>query len=521
MKLKKLPIGKQTFSNIRGPGNDYVYIDKTQYAHKMIEAGGDYYFLARPRRFGKSLFLDTLSEIFKGSKELFEGLHIYDKWDWEMQYPVIKIDFTGGNYSSSENLNEMLLAKLESNVKILELDKKECFHNNPSIFFYNIIEQAYKKSKKQVVILIDEYDKPIIDNLGEENKISALNARTILRGFYSVMKACDKYLRFVFMTGVSKFSKLNLFSGLNNIQDITIDENYATITGYTHNDLKKSFHPYFEGVDLDEVKKWYNGYNYFGEPVYNPFDILLFLSNNCEFSNYWWETGNPAFLIEKLKEGDYFLPELENIEVGKETLNTFDVEHIDLVALLWQTGYLTFEKKNKFLNDVTYQMKVPNLEVQKSLNALFYDYLTNLEKVSAARKRNLANLFLNEDIQGIRSEITAMFASISYQNYVNNTISNFEGYYASVLFAFLSSIGFEVKTEDSTNKGRVDLSLIGPNIIYILEFKVDMSAEAALYQIKKKKYYEKYLAGKKRIYLIGMHFSSKERNIVGLEWEKV
>ncbi|MDF1546343.1 MAG: ATP-binding protein [Bacteroidales bacterium] len=521
MQRKRLPIGKQTFNVVRDPKENYVYIDKTQFAHKMIEAGGDYYFLARPRRFGKSLFLDTLSEIFKGNKELFKGLYIYDKWDWNQQFPVIIIDFTGGNYSSKENLQEMLRVKLKSNMKHLGLDEKECFHEEPGIFLQNIIQQTYLMYKQKVVVLIDEYDKPIIDNIGKSDKNMALVARETLRGLYPAIKASDRYLRFVFMTGVSKFSKLNLFSGLNNIQDITLDKNYATITGYTQIDLEENFAEYLQGVDLDTVKTWYNGYNYFGDAVYNPFDILLFLSNNCEFSNYWWETGNPSFLIEKLKEGNYFLPELENIEVGRDTLNAFDVEHIDLVALLWQTGYLTFDKKTTDGGGVFYKMKVPNLEIQSSLNVLFFEYLTKLNGERVRFHLNLRKALKETDFEGIKKELVSLFAAIPYENYVNNTIANFEGYYASVLFAFLSSIGYEIKTEESTNRGRIDMTLIGTESIYIIEFKVDMPAEVALYQIQTKKYYEKYLVQNKEIYLIGMHFSSKVKNIVGMEWRKL
>lgn len=518
--MKKLPIGKQTFRDIHGPGKDYVYIDKTKHAWEMIEAGSDYYFLSRPRRFGKSLFLDTLSEIFKGNKELFKGLYIYDKWDWKEQFPVIRIDFTGGSFSTQELINEMLRVKLKSNIKHLGLDKESCFHQEPGIFLQNVIEQTASKFKQKVVVLIDEYDKPILDNIGKEDKTVALQAREILRSFYSAIKACDQYLRFVFITGVSKFSKLNLFSGLNNIQDITIDRNYATITGYTQKDVELHFKEYLVDVNLEAVKNWYNGYNYFGEAIYNPFDILLFLSNDSEFSNYWWETGNPSFLVEKLKEGNYFLPELENIVVGKETLNAFDVEHIDLTALLWQTGYLTFDKKISEGNVTFYKMKVPNLEIQSSLNVLFFEYLTCLNGERVRRHLNLNKAFRHADFDGVKKELVALFASIPYENYVNNNIADFEGYYASVLFAFLSSIGYEVKTEESTNRRRVDMSLIGDENIFIFEFKVDMPAESALHQIETKKYYEKYLAANKTIYLIGIHFCSKEKNITGLEWKE-
>lgn len=333
MKKKKLPIGIQTFSEIRDPKENFVYVDKTDIAFDLIDRG-KYYFLSRPRRFGKSLFLDTLSEIFKGSKHLFEGLAIYDKWDWNQAFPVINISFAVGEFFSKETIKDRINSILELNCNNLLIDNDKCKNKQLGTYFENIIRETYQKHNQRVVVLVDEYDKPILDNIHKEDKQPSTDAREILRNFYSAIKASDAYIKFVFLTGVSKFSKLNLFSGLNNIQDITLNKNYATITGYTHHDLQLCFTDYLEDVDLEEVRRWYNGYNYFGEPIYNPFDILLFLSNNAVFSNYWWETGNPSFLIEILKKSNYSLPELENIIVSKETLSTFDIEHIDMVALL-------------------------------------------------------------------------------------------------------------------------------------------------------------------------------------------
>ena len=371
MNRKKLPIGIQSFRDIRDPKENYVYIDKTDIAYQMIE-NGKYYFLSRPRRFGKSLFLSTLSGIFKGQKEYFRGLYIYDKWNWDEKFPVVEISFASGNFSKDENIREVITEILRNNSNKLGLNFKDIDHPQAGISLKRIIEAAYEKYNQKVVVLIDEYDKPVLDNIGNEDKTTSYQARDILRDFYSAIKDSDPYLRFVFLTGVSKFSKLNLFSGLNNLEDITIDDRFATITGYTHDDLKKKFSDYTDGVDLEKVKKWYNGYNYFGEPIYNPFDILLFFSKGGEYNNYWWETGNPSFLIEILKQGKHYLPYLENIEVSREVLNAFDVGQIDIVALLWQTGYLTFDKKIQLLDEVNYKLKVPNLEIQKSLNTLFF-----------------------------------------------------------------------------------------------------------------------------------------------------
>ncbi len=515
---KRLPIGKSTFRDIRNQEQDFVYVDKTEMAYNLID-NGFYYFLARPRRFGKSLFLDTLSELFKANKALFEGLYVYDKWDWSEPYPVIKIDFTTGNFSSKELIENTITACLQENAEQLGVEYQTYNSSNFGLSLRNLIQAINKKYKMQVVILIDEYDKPIIDNILEVNKTVACEARKILRDFYSGIKASDQYLRFAFVTGVSKFSKLNLFSGFNNLQDITLHRDYTTITGYTHSDLKNYFADFTQDTDLEEVKRWYNGYNYLGEPIYNPYDILLFLSNGCEFENYWWETGNPQFLIEKLKEQPRFLPELENQLVSKENLNAFDVEHIDLTALLWQTGYLTFAERETLMGVTQYRMKVPNLEIQHSLNTLFLDYLTKLGSEKNAKQQSIVKSLLNKDLQAFQENLKALFAAIPHENYTNNPISKYEGYYASVTFAFLSSLGFSVIPEDTTNHGRIDMTMIGTDSIFILEFKVDMPAEAALHQIKTKRYFEKYTAQNKQIYLMGIQFDSTVRNIVEFEYE--
>jgi hypothetical protein len=515
---KKLPIGIQTFSKIIN--DNYLYVDKTNIAHELIE-NGEYYFLSRPRRFGKSLFLDTLSEIFKGNKKLFDGLYIYDKWNWndENKFPVIKISFGSGKYSGKESINNEIKRIHTTNCEKLELSFKIDNINNSREILLSLIKAAHDKYNKKVVILIDEYDKPILDNIVDKEQ--AIIARDILKNFYSAIKDSDEYIRFVFITGVSKFSKMNLFSGLNNIEDITINSNFATITGYTQDDLKHFFADWIKDVDLEKLKRWYNGYNYFGEPVYNPFDILLFLKNNCEYNNYWWESGNPYFLIEKLKDKPKPLPELEDITIGRETLNAFDVEYIDIVALLWQTGCLTFDKKNVNLitDEILYKMKVPNLEIQLSLNKLFLDYLTDLNGDKNIIIARFQDVFVNNDFDNLKNAFTSLFASIPYNNYANNIIANYEGYYASVVYAALLSMGFDIIAEDTTNRGRIDLTVKVLNTIAILEFKVD-TKESAIFQIKEKKYYEKYLNENKDIFLVGVNFGSKDKNITDFEWEK-
>jgi hypothetical protein len=271
--MKNLPIGIQTFQKIRDKKENYLYIDKTDLALKLINSSG-YYFLSRPRRFGKSLFLDTLKDIFEGKKELFEGLYIYDKWDWETTYPVIKISFGGGVIESVEDLDKTILWIIDDNQERLKLECK--YKDDAKNCFLELIKKAYQKYNQKVIVLIDEYDKPILDNITNKELSKAI--RNHLKNIYSVIKESDQYLKFVFLTGVSKFSKVSLFSGLNNLEDISLDAQYATICGYTHNDVKSHFKERLDGVDLDELKRWYNGYNFLGEGVYNPFDILLFFS---------------------------------------------------------------------------------------------------------------------------------------------------------------------------------------------------------------------------------------------------
>ena len=365
--MKKLPIGIQTFSELVDPAENYVYVDKTEAVNTLVTSG-KYYFLSRPRRFGKSVLLSTLYELFSANKPLFKDLFIEDKWNWETRYPVIRISFGSGDFSTEENFNTTLHDNLRSNQRRLNLDD-EILKQKPNSCFRDIIELACQKYQQKAVILIDEYDKPILDHITDK-KTARFN-RDKLKGFYSIIKDLDEHLKFVLITGVSKFAKMNLFSGLNNLQDVTIDETYATICGYTQAEVEDNFAAHLTGVDMDKLREWYNGYNYFGEPIYNPFDILLFIANNREYRPYWWSTGNPGFLIDLLKEQRRYLPELENYIANDIILDTFDVDHIDLVALLWQTGYLTFKSKQTAIDGIEYVLKVPNKEIQISLNNLF------------------------------------------------------------------------------------------------------------------------------------------------------
>ena len=511
--MKKLPTGIQTFSKIRE--DNYAYVDKTEDIYRLIQ-NGTYYFLSRPRRFGKSLLMDTIAELFKGSQEYFKGLFIYDKWDWSVTYPVIKISFGGGDYTCRKSTLQSIRNQLKKILRELEVECDDL--NDPSGCFMDIIWAANKKYGQKVVILIDEYDKPIIDVIN--NKEAASENRALLGSFYSAIKASDQYVKFAMLTGVSKFSKVNLFSNLNNLTDITISKKYGTITGYTQNDLETTFNEHLKGVDMEEVQRWYNGYNYFAEAIYNPFDILQFIDNGCKFKNYWWETGNPGFLIEKLRLSNFYIPKLEDLIVGEETLNSFDVEKIDLIALLWQTGYLTFDKEVIGNNKINYKMKIPNIEIQNSLYALFYSYLTDSSTERVTGEVELQRAFDINDLEKLKITLKSLFSAIPYNNYVKNVLANYEGYYASVIYTFLFSLGYDTVAEDVTNKGRIDLTLKTSTAIFIFEFKVN-SKEDAIKQIKERKYYEKYQAEEKKIYMIGINFDSELKNIAEFKWEKV
>ncbi len=511
--MKKLPIGIQTLSKIIE--NDFVYVDKTEIAYSLIQKEG-YYFLSRPRRFGKSLFLDTLKEIFEGNKKLFKGLYIYDKWDWDVKYPVLKISMGSGVIRTNEKLNKRLNSTLKDAQKNVGIN---CESTDPEECFKELIQKSNEKYNQKVVILIDEYDKPILDNITD--KEVARQMRDAMKDFYGVIKDNDAYIQFVFITGVSKFSKMNLFSGLNNLEDITLHQDYGNICGYTHNDLLTVFKEHLDGVDMERVKQWYNGYNFFGDKVYNPFDILLFISNKFIYKSYWWSTGNPSFLVDLMYSREYSIPEVENYETTDEMLDSFDIDSISLEILLWQTGYLTIKETFMERDRIKYRLGLPNREIKYSLNDFFIDILTKEKFKKIHYQDNLYYALKKPDFNELEQAISALFASIPYSNFTNNKIYEYEGYYSSVIYAYFASLNMDIIPEDITNKGRIDLTLKYEDKVYIIEFKMSEKATGeALKQIKSKNYVQKYL-DYPNIYLIGIEFSREERNVVGLDWEKV
>lgn len=516
--MQTLPLGINTLKAIRS--NDMVYIDKTALAWDIVKQPGRF-FLSRPRRFGKSLFLDTLQEIFQGNQPLFAHLYIHDKWDWSVTYPVIKIDFASGTLQNRQELDKRILRILTNNEQRLgvHVDKE----NDIPGYLGELIQKTKTKYGKQVVILVDEYDKPILDNI-DQPEIAAL-MRDGLKNLYSVLKEQDAHIQCAFMTGVSKFSKVSLFSGLNQLKDITLSQDYATICGYTHEDLQTSFAEHLAGVDWEKLKRWYDGYKWLGNvPVYNPYDILLFISENHTYRNFWFETGNPSFLIKLFQKKSYFLPNLEDIVVTEQILDSFDVESIDPLTLLFQTGYLTIDETFTRRERLMFRLRIPNLEVKIALNDVFIDgYTAQTSSEKLPLQENLYESLLQGDLPELTRHLTRLFASIPYRNFTNNNLPETEGYYASVLYAFFASLNAEIIPEDITNHGQIDMTIKIDTNIYVMEIKVikenEIEQNPALKQIQDMNYAQKYMNTQDvSVYELGLVFSKATRNIVKSDW---
>ncbi len=509
---KKLPIGIQTFSKIRE--DNYYYVDKSGFALSLIDQGS-HYFLSRPRRFGKSLFLDTLKELFEGNRLLFQGLAAHDQWDWSVTYPVIRISFGGGVVRDRADLEATLHQQLSYH------EGRFCL---PAAFpdirsrFLELFRLVHAQTGRRVVVLIDEYDKPMLDRIEEPE--TAREIREGLRDFYSVIKDSDAHVKFAFLTGVSKFSKVSLFSGLNNLEDITLDKRFSAICGYTDRDVETIFSPELEGLDRDEIRQWYNGYNWTGEAVYNPFDLLL-LFRNREFRPWWFETGTPTFLIKLLSQRQQFTPDLARIMAPESLLSTFDVDNIPVEALLFQTGYLTIDSARYLPGRLELTLRYPNKEVQSSLNDALLRELSRDPMVPAVNVSRLYDILKADDLPALRELFHSFFASIPHDWYRKNQLAGYEGYYASIFYSYFAALGLEIIVEDATNKGRIDMTVRYNRRIYLFEFKVvEMVPKGkALEQLKSKGYAEKYRRYGEPISLVGVEFSRESRNIVGFEVE--
>jgi hypothetical protein len=507
---KRLPIGLQNLRELRE--ENYYYADKSGFAVDLTH-NGKYYFLSRPRRFGKSLFLDTLKELFEGNAALFQGLAAETRWDWTKKHPVIRISFGSGVHKTRANLVQRMQEILIDNQQRLGVT---CTHTSVGGQLSQLITLAHERTGLPAVVLIDEYDKPILDNITDS--ATATEMREALKDLYSVLKDMDEHLKFVFITGVSKFSKVSLFSGLNNLKDITLDPRYSALCGYTDNDVDTVFAPELPGLDREEIRRWYNGYNWLGTSVYNPFDLLL-LFDFREFKPYWFETGTPTFLVKLLTDRKQFTPDLARIVASDTLLSTFDVDNIPPEALMFQAGYLTIASARSIPGKQLFTLRYPNKEVQASLNDSLLQHFTGNALAVGQHVFALYDLLLANDLPALQPLFHAFFATIPHDWYRNSPIAQFEGYYASIFYSHFAALGLDIRLEDATNQGRIDMTVLFNGHVYIFEFKV-VNTEAtgnALQQIKDRGYADKYRARGEPIHLIGVEFSKNSRNISGFE----
>ena len=513
MARKLLPIGIQTLRKVRE--RNCYYVDKTGFAVRLAEEG-THYFLSRPRRFGKSLFLDTLEELFAGSRELFAGLQAHDRWDWSVRHPVVRLSFGRGDFQEPGYLRANLAAQLAAIERRTATER--CADTAPERLAH-LLETLHERSGQRVAVLVDEYDKPILDAL-EEEQVARAN-RDYLRGVYATIKDCDGHVRFCFLTGVSKFSKVSLFSGLNNLIDITLDPSYSSICGFTEEDLGTVFAPELEGLDRERVRDWYNGYSWGGaERVYNPFDVLLLLRNR-KYKAWWFETGTPTFLVRTLAERQVHAATLEDALASEKLLGTFDVGRIATEALLFQTGYLTVTGVATEEGREFYRLGYPNREVRESLNESLLDYLTGNAWRPEEHWGPLRRILREADFAGLEERIRALFAAIPHDWYRRSGIDRFEGHYASVMYAYFAALGQDVRAEDSGSRGRADLTLRAGGQVYVFEFKIVERAGTggAMAQLRERGYADKYRHLGVPMHLVGVEFSKQTRNVERFETE--
>jgi hypothetical protein len=516
---RRLPIGIQDFKKIREDG--FLYVDKTAVIHRLINNSGGSFFLSRPRRFGKSLFVNTLEALFKGQKDLFNNLYIADKADWNVNYPVIKLDWTAIGHATKDQLESGIIEILDRIGKLYQVDLK--ISGNAAKVFEQLIFCLHEKTGRKVVVLVDEYDVPILDNLRAPDEVLE-PIREFLQGFYRVLKASDEYLKFVFLTGITKFAKVSIFSALNNMIDITMDNEYATICGLTQKEIEDNFAPYIDIIAkendasnrdvLDTIQQWYNGFSWDGHTfVYNPFSTLLLFMKK-KFENYWFASATPTFLVEIIKERNDIKYLLEQVEIDGTGFDTFDYKALDTKLLLFQTGYLTVKniKKGRLGIPPVYTLGIPNNEVRNSLFEYMVSSYTSYPVSNTAILRDrMRRQLLNEEEKAFEESAKELFAKIPYQLHIPR-----EAYYHSLLLLWLSLLGFEVQGEVSTNKGRIDGVWTWEDQIIITEVKfpdegnADHLLQDALNQIREKGYIERYKDNIHKITLLAIGFTGKD-----------
>ena len=563
---RKLPVGIQSFEKLRRTG--CLYVDKTAFVWSLTQFSNPF-FLSRPRRFGKSLFLSTLAAYFLGQKELFTGLYLEkaeeeqavqeNRAAWEA-YPVLYLDFNIGNYTDPKALDERLHVLLESEESSYGIETGEKEQPFFASRFEKLLKTAYKQTGKQVVILVDEYDKPLLQTMGVNEELNE-QYRNTLKAFYSVIKTCDQYIRFAFLTGVTKFSKISIFSDLNNLQDISMEEDYAGICGISQEELEANFQPEIQALAtrqsltyqqaLADLKQWYDGYLFHpaSEGMYNPYSVLSALVKK-EIKSYWFSTGTPTFLVNYLKEAHYYIPDLDGkVELNESGLETYRAVAENALPILFQSGYLTIKE---YISDVRlYRLGFPNDEVR-------YGFLENLLPAYSAVPFTQGGVWVARFVQDIREgkidsfmeRMQAIIAGIPYDNFTEENLKLREQNYQAAVYLIFALMGQFVQTEvhcyssaatdggGSTQQrcfgkaetrsqnytrmysfddgtGRADCIVLTTDSVYIFEFKLtgNSSAEDALNQIKEKRYAEKYLVDGKTIVLIGAGFEEATRTI--------
>ena len=508
--MKKLPIGIQTFSEIQSV-SDYIYVDKTELIYRVI-TGAKVNFLSRPRRFGKSMTISTIKSIYQGEKQYFNGLWIEDKWNWEKIHPVIHFSFASIDYHHLGVENALMLTLQQ----IAEKHNIVLIGSSHSQMFQELIEKL-TALKGRVVILIDEYDKPIIDFLEKEKRPIAEQNRADLRQFYSIIKDADPYIEFFLMTGVSKFSQTGIFSNLNHLKDLTLNENFVNLVGYTPNELNQYFAEWIDYAwqsfpDLSKeqfmahIRLWYNGYSWDGiNTVYNPYSILNFLDNRS-FENFWFKTGTPTFLLKLMREQNDFL--FNNLTASDTLIDSYDLENLNLRTILFQTGYLTIKHIDK-MNGI-YTLDYPNREVEQAMsNYILAELLHADYTATAIPVFNIKAAFLKNDVEKVVKIINAILKDVPSPLLRGKK----EDFYHALVHLHFRYLGLLMDSEVNTSDGRMDAVVKTPSHIYIIEFKLNQSAEKALQQIKDKDYAAKYTTENKPIVLVGINFNSRKKAI--------
>ncbi len=519
--MQKITSSIYSFERIRQ--ENYLYVDKTEYLWKLIQNVGESYFLARPRRFGKSLTISTLKAIFEGKKHLFEGLAISKiGYDWK-PCPVVHLDMANCNATTTNELNAFLSMLLQQLAKTHGIDLFIDERVLPSCF-ENLVNTV--AGDGDVVILVDEYDKPILGNLGNPEADAILE---ILKGFYSTIKKCNDKERFVFITGVSKFSHVSMFSGFNNPTDISMHCDFATMFGYTQNEFETEFIEQIElacrktGMNKDEllseIKRWYNGYRFeeTAETVYNPVSLAKFFENNYKFNNYWFSTGTPTFLMKLAREKNFNVEQTISEPVVGLAFNAFEIDKVDPLTLLLQTGYLTIKSAYVDDGETLYYLDFPNREVKNAFETyLINDYTGLSGSEIGVTVFKLRKALKAENFELIIDLLKTFYASIGY-----DVGSSTEGRYQLLFVALFTLLGFKVEAESRTNVGRVDTVLETNDHIYIFEFKIDQSADVAMVQIHEKGYFQKFMHSGKSIVLVGIDFDTGKRQIADWEVKKI